>query len=563
MTTVAERLATALAPYADEMFGLLGNGNAYVVDALLRLTPIRYTAVRHEVATVASADAYYRATRKLAIATATYGAGFTNTVTALAEASMQRTPMLVLVGDAPTTGARPWDLDQDAIAAACQVQTITARADYAAAAVNDAVRLALTERRPVVLALPYDLPTATSTEAEVAPIDFDQALASERPEADAQALDRLAAELAAARKPIILAGRGALDARYDLTALADRLGAITVTTAAARGLFAGRALDAGICGGFSSERTAGYLAEADVIVAVGAGLNQFTMGFGRLFPQARLAQVDLLEVATHPAVDTFVRADAASAAAALLERIPAPEHETWPGLARDTVATAQFDRPFGRTSTDAQQPSPTANDGQLDPRAVTAAIDAHLPAERLIATDGGHFIGWANTYLTVPGPDSVVLVGTAFQSIGLGFSSAPGAAVAANADGRMLVLATGDGGGLMALADLDSLVRTAERATVIVYNDAAYTAEITQYGMQGLDERPMRIDQVSFAGLAQALGARGTEVRTLADLDEWAEWTAAGEPGTWVLDCRVSGEVIAPYQLEIMENLKRQVAQTR
>ena len=73
----------------------------------------------------------------------------------------------------------------------------------------------------------------------------------------------------------------------------------------------------------------------------------------------------------------------------------------------------------------------------------------------------------------------------------------------------------------------------------------------------------MRIDQVSFAGLAQALGARGTEVHTLADLDEWAEWTAAGEPGTWVLDCRVSGEVIAPYQLEIMENLKRQVAQTR
>ena len=115
----------------------------------------------------------------------------------------------------------------------------------------------------------------------------------------------------------------------------------------------------------------------------------------------------------------------------------------------------------------------------------------------------------------------------------------------------------------VALADLDSLVRTAERATVIVYNDAAYTAEITQYGMQGLDERPMRIDQVSFAGLAQAVGARGTEVRTLTDLDEWAAWAASGERGTWVLDCRVSGEIIAPYQLEIMENLKRQNAQAR
>lgn len=563
MTTVAERLATALAPYADEMFGLLGNGNAFVVDAMLRLTPIRYTAVRHEVATVASADAYYRATRKLAIATATYGAGFTNTITALTEASMARIPMLVLVGDAPTTGLRPWDLDQDAITRAVGVKNVTVRADYVAAAVNDAVRFALIERRPVVLSLPYDLPVVTSDEGDVAPIDFDQVLASERPQADAVALKALARDLAAARTPVILAGRGALGARGDLAELADRLGAITVTTAAARGLFTGRALDAGICGGFSSEPTADYLAAADLIVAFGAGLNQFTMGFGRMFAQARLVQLDLADTATHPAVETFIRTDAADAAAVLLAHTPAPEHATWPSLDRDAVAAAQFDRPFGRTSTDAEDPSPIAADGQLDPRAVTAAIDEQLPAERLIATDGGHFIGWANTYLSVPGPDSVVLVGTAFQSIGLGFSSAPGAAIAANADGRMLVLATGDGGGLMALADLDSLVRTAKRATVIVYNDAAYTAEITQYGMQGLDERPMRIDQVSFAGLAQAVGAHGTEVLTLNDLDAWAEWVASGENGTWVLDCRVSGEVIAPYQLEIMENLKRQAAAAR
>ncbi|MFD2757167.1 thiamine pyrophosphate-binding protein [Gulosibacter faecalis] len=564
MPTVAERVATALAPYADEMFGLLGNGNAFVVDAALRNTGTRFTAVRHEVATVASADAYYRATRKLAVATATYGAGFTNTLTALAEASMSRVPLVLLVGDAPTGGPRPWDVDQDALAAACDVATITVRADYAAAAVNDAVRRALADRRPVVLALPYDLPTATATEADVAPIDFDQKLASQRPEVDRTGLEALAADLAAAKRPIILGGRGALDARADLTALADRLGAITVTTAAARGLFAGRALDAGVCGGFSSERTAGYLAEADLIVAVGAGLNQFTMGFGRLFPQARLVQIDVLDAATHAAVDTYLRADAATAATVLNEALADAEAQAWPGLDATEVAAAQFDRPYGRTATEAAPAADgLAADGQLDPRALTAAIDRALPAERLITSDGGHFIGWANTYLDVPGPDSVLLVGTAFQSIGLGFSTAAGAARAANERGRMLVLPTGDGGGLMALADLDSLVRTADRATVIVYNDAAYTAEITQYGMQGLDERPMRIDRVSFAGLGQAVGARGTEVRTLDDLAEWATWAASGEPGTWVLDCRVSGEVIAPYQLEIMENLKRQVAATR
>jgi thiamine pyrophosphate-dependent acetolactate synthase large subunit-like protein len=288
------------------------------------------------------------------------------------------------------------------------------------------------------------------------------------------------------------------------------------------------------------------------------------MGFGRLFPQARLVQIDVLDAATHAAVDTYLRADAATAATVLNEALADAEAQAWPGLDATEVAAAQFDRPYGRTATEAAPAADgLAADGQLDPRALTAAIDRALPAERLITSDGGHFIGWANTYLDVPGPDSVLLVGTAFQSIGLGFSTAAGAARAANERGRMLVLPTGDGGGLMALADLDSLVRTADRATVIVYNDAAYTAEITQYGMQGLDERPMRIDRVSFAGLGQAVGARGTEVRTLDDLAEWATWAASGEPGTWVLDCRVSGEVIAPYQLEIMENLKRQVAATR
>ena len=118
------------------------------------------------------------------------------------------------------------------------------------------------------------------------------------------------------------------------------------------------------------------------------------------------------------------------------------------------------------------------------------------------------------------------------------------------------IVGTGDGGGLMGLADLDSLVRTARRATVIVFNDAAYTAETTQYGSLGLDERPMRIDEVDFAQLALGVGAHATVVRRLSDLDSWATWCTARGEGTWVLDCRISGSVIAPYQLEIMANLR-------
>ena len=147
----------------------------------------------------------------------------------------------------------------------------------------------------------------------------------------------------------------------------------------------------------------------------------------------------------------------------------------------------------------------------------------------------------------------MVMVGTAFQSIGLGFASVPGAALAKPAS--TVVLTTGDGGGLMALADLESAVRSAGgRGLAVVWNDAAYGAEVTVYGSQGLAPGPMLIPETDFAGFARAVGAEGVVVRTLADLERLREWTRrdAGDRPFLLLDLRISSAVIAPYQQEIM-----------
>ena len=118
-----------------------------------------------------------------------------------------------------------------------------------------------------------------------------------------------------------------------------------------------------------------------------------------------------------------------------------------------------------------------------------------------------------------------------------------------------IVLTTGDGGGLMALADLESAVRVAGgRGLAVVWNDAAYSAEVNLYGLKGLATAPMRIPEVDFASLAHAVGAEGVIVRTLTDLDrlaEWAQTESAARPFL-LLDVRISGEVIAPYQQEII-----------
>ncbi|MFF2317915.1 thiamine pyrophosphate-dependent enzyme [Arthrobacter sp. NPDC058097] len=192
-----------------------------------------------------------------------------------------------------------------------------------------------------------------------------------------------------------------------------------------------------------------------------------------------------------------------------------------------------------------------AADGRLDPRTVMSRLNEILPANRQVVTDGGHFIGWPSYYFDLPATDSLTMVGTHFQSIGLGFPSAPGA-LRARPDATT-VLVTGDGGGIMGLPDLDSLNRTAHSAIVLVLNDACYGAEIHQYGAQGLDEKIMEIDQADFSKLAEGFGATGAVVETMDDLDRVNAWVQDGAHGTLVVDIRISRSIVAPFLLEIIE----------
>ena len=101
---------------------------------------------------------------------------------------------------------------------------------------------------------------------------------------------------------MVLAGRGAVaaGARAEMLALAERIGAVLVTSLQAKGWVRGEAFDLGLAGGFSHDLCREVLAEADLVLAVGAHLNRFTVAHGSLFPHARLVQVDQANV--EPAV---------------------------------------------------------------------------------------------------------------------------------------------------------------------------------------------------------------------------------------------------------------------
>ncbi|WP_166980938.1 thiamine pyrophosphate-binding protein [Paramicrobacterium fandaimingii] len=541
MPTVSAHIATTLAAHVTDMFGVMGNGNAYLLDALAGTT-VAYTAVRHEAGTVAAADAYYRTNGHLAVATSTYGPGFTNTITPLAEAVKARTPLLLITGSAPTTGLRPWDVDQAALCRAVGAHVITVTQDSPVASTRAALEHALANRTAVVLEIPYDLGGLEAQDAvdhATAPL----ATPSPRPPR-AQALDDAAAVLRTARRPLLLAGRGAFlsGAGDAMRTLAARLGAVTASSALGRGQFDVR-YDLGVAGGFGQEKAMDLAGTADVVLVIGAGLNQFTMRFGALIGEhAKVIQLDVTDAPTSSRVNAFVSGDARLSVEGLIARLDSTASTGW----RESITG------FSDGTLSVREPGePAASDGLLDPRSLTARLNEIIPADRVMVNDGGHFLGWVNQYFDVSAPDRFAMVGTPFQSIGLGLPSLVGAAV--SRPESFSVLCMGDGGGLMALADLESAVRATRRGAIIVYNDAAYGAEIHLYGLAGFDKRPMLISGVDFAGLARSVGADAVTVSTLDDLDVFERWVASGDDGVMLLDCRISQSLRAPYQEEVIE----------
>jgi len=209
----------------------------------------------------------------------------------------------------------------------------------------------------------------------------------------------------------------------------------------------------GISGSFASPTAADLLAGADLVLGFGASLNNWTTKHGALIaPDAGVVQVDLDEeaIGARRPVDVGVVADAAEAAGGLLDELRRRGFRGQglrsPALAARIARGRWRDQPYQDASTEST----------IDPRTLTIALDDLLPADRALAVDSGHFMGWPVMYLQVRKARSFVF-NQAYQSIGLGLGAAIGAAVAD--PGRVTVAALGDGGTFMSLGELETAAR--------------------------------------------------------------------------------------------------------
>ena len=140
----------------DHVFGVVGSGNFHVTNAMVA-EGARFVAARHEAGATTMADAYARVSGRVAAVTVHQGCGLTNTMTGLAEAAKSRTPLVVVAAEA-TEPRSNFYVDQPALARA--VGALSVRVDSAEEAVRravEAVELAVTTRRTVLLNLPLSV----------------------------------------------------------------------------------------------------------------------------------------------------------------------------------------------------------------------------------------------------------------------------------------------------------------------------------------------------------------------------------------------------------------------
>ena len=506
---VYQNIAQSLKDHGVEtIFGLMGDANLFMVDSFVRDCSGRFVPAAHEGSSVLMALAYTHVADKVGVATVTHGPALTNCMTALTEGARGHIPMVLLAGDTPVANPRHLQsIDQREVVKATGAGFEQMRTpETVAMDVARAFYRAQVERRPIVLNMPADF---MWREAAHTPSVLD-VFTAPGGVAEGEILDNAIGMIASARRPLILAGAGAVKAREEIVKLADRLEAPLATTLKAKGLFKDHPYNIDIFGTLSTPAAYELIAQSDCIICFGASLHDFTTDQGKLMKDKRIVQIDVTPTAIGGGLhqDAALVADAGLTAETILywlneAEIPAS------GFTRDLDIAKLTEHPIG--------PNKTA-EGCVNYIHALERLEEVLPKDRLLVTDGGRFMTEVWVRLSVQGPKSFVAT-TNFGSIGIGLQEAIGAGVAAPE--KPVVMFTGDGGFMMGgINEFNTAVRLGLDLIVIVANDSAYGAEHIQFIDRKMDPSLTEFHWPSFAEIGASLGGQGYTVRNNAELEE-------------------------------------------
>lgn len=547
MPLVPELIAATLKAHGIDVFFQVTGGDTALWIAL-HDAGIRMILCRSEQAATYMADGYARISGRPAFVYGQHGPGAANVVASLPDALWGGSSVVALASTVPshTRGRFAYqELDQLALFAPVTKWNRAAyRTDHVGPLLRDAIRAATqAPAGPTHLELSRDMLKAELDRADDLVDARAEPAPSVRAAPDLAELDRALALLAAAERPVVLAGSGVVAARAheELRALADITSIPIATTVGGKGSIAeDHPAALGVVGRYSRKVANDLLERADAVLVVGSRLGALsTDGYRVPARSARIAHVDV-----DPGVfgvtyrtDVRVLADARLALAALAARAGGVRVPlAWRDEARDRVAA--WKRDVRRTIEAARASRP------MHPAVVLDVLRGKLAAEDIVVADTGYMAAWAGVLYETRAAGRTFI--RAAGSLGWALPASLGAALAAPQ--RRVACITGDGGVGYHIAELETAARCGIPAVVLVLNNRALAFEYHEqrHHWRGrIVPEANDFSDVDHGAVARAFGAYGARVddadALAATLDDAL---AAGRPA--LIDVLVDKEAIAP-----------------
>lgn len=511
------------------LFGLPGEENLDLLDALIG-SRIRFIGVRHEQGAAFMADVFGRLSGKAGVCLSTLGPGATNLLTGIADANLDRAPLVAITGQASLDRMHKESHQYIDVLAmfkpATKWNTELARPHVIPEAVRKAFKVAQTEKPGAThLELPEDVAAETIREREYEVPLLVQA--PFRPEPLEAQIQRAVQTLARARRPLLLAGNGVLRNRASeaVRRIARRLRIPVVHTFMAKGVLPDSdPLSLYTLGLKLRDYAAAAVEQADVVLAVGYDFVEFSPCFWNPDRDKRIVHVDLspAEVDAHYIVEVGVLGDLALALDQIGERL-APFEPAWAEESRERVA-AGFE---------AEMAEPPG--WPMRPQHLVRELRAGLHDNDIVISDVGAHKLWMARMFPCEVPNTCVISnGLAAMGIAL-----PGAVAAKllHPDRRVVAVA-GDGGFLMNAQELETAVRLGLPIVVLVWRDEGYG--VIRWKQQLQFGRTAFVDfgNPDLVAFAESFGACGFRVTAPSDLAPLlAKALACGRPA--VIDCPV------------------------
>ncbi|MEE8446625.1 MAG: acetolactate synthase large subunit [Gemmatimonadota bacterium] len=507
------------------VFGIPGEENLDVMDAILDST-LRFVTTRHEQGAAFMADVYGRLTGKAGVCLATLGPGATNLITGVADANMDRAPVVAIAGQAATTRMHKEShqyLDLVRLFEPISKYSTQIRAPQTVPeVVRKAFKVAQAEK-PGVSFIDFPEDVAALEEGDAEPL---RVQAAAPPDPPSRKVEQAARVISEARHPVVMAGNGVIRARASaaLVAFAETLNIPVATTFMAKGAMpSSHPLSLGTIGLQSRDYVSCGFDRADVIICVGYDMIEYHPYLWHPNRDKKIVHIDAspAEVDGHYILEVGVVGDIGSALAAIAES--ATPGEGLPAASLRQTILEEFEEHAADTGF------------PVKPQKILWELRQALEPEDIVISDVGAHKMWVARMYQAERPNTCI-ISNGFASMGIALPGAIGARIA-HPD-RAVVAVTGDAGFLMNSQELETAIRIGTPIVVLIWSDAEYGLIKWKQMIHFGRESHIRFTNPDFVRYAESFGAAGFRVESAGELSAVLQ-EALSYDGVSVIDCPV------------------------